>query len=371
VKRLLLLVIALILYGSLYPWQFHVRHLPANPLAMMLAAWPSGLNRWVLRDLFINVLLYVPLGVTAYLSFATRFRSAMRYVLPVLLGVGLSICMEILQLFDSARTSSSFDVACNTAGTVAGVAMASLFSGRIRKTLASRRGWKPDAAALLLLTIWFVVQMYPLFPRLSTWELPRKLATLAHSNVHPLVTAGMAAQWLSAAVLVEAVFGAGGRVLLLLLALPARFLVAAPPPGLDDFLGAGIGLCIWKVLPGGARRIRGAAIFSLLSLALLGLAPFHFGRQPVRFSWIPFAATFETEWAASARIILTKAFNYGAAVWLLARSGAGWYRAAAAVAALLAVIEVAQLRLPGRTPEITDPVLAILMMVVLRLVEKS
>src|SRR6266851_1533006 len=97
VPRLLLLVIALILYGSLYPWQFHTRHLHANPLAMMLAAWPSSLNRWVVRDLFINVLLYVPLGVTAYLSFCTRFRSAMRYVLPVLLGVGLSIGIELMQ----------------------------------------------------------------------------------------------------------------------------------------------------------------------------------------------------------------------------------------------------------------------------------
>ena len=39
--RLLLLVIALIVYGSLYPWHFDFDRSGANPLWVLLHAWPQ------------------------------------------------------------------------------------------------------------------------------------------------------------------------------------------------------------------------------------------------------------------------------------------------------------------------------------------
>ena len=57
--RLLLLVIALIVYGSLYPWHFDFEGSGANPLWVLLHAWPRGIDRFVLRDAVINLLLYL------------------------------------------------------------------------------------------------------------------------------------------------------------------------------------------------------------------------------------------------------------------------------------------------------------------------
>jgi VanZ family protein len=63
--------------------------------------------------------------------------------------------------------------------------------------------------------------------------------------------------------------------------------------------------------------------------------------------------------------LLRKAFEYGALVWLLRTRGISYVRAAVAVAGSLAVLEAVQRYLLGRTPEITDSVLTLLMALVL------
>jgi VanZ family protein len=86
-----------------------------------------------------------------------------------------------------------------------------------------------------------------------------------------------------------------------------------------------------------------------------------FGPVVHPFSWIPFAATFESERQSATVILLRKAFEYGALVWLFRTQGISYARAAVAVAGSLAVLEAIQRYLPGRTPEITDSVVALLM----------
>jgi hypothetical protein len=81
-------------------------------------------------------------------------------------------------------------------------------------------------------------------------------------------------------------------------------------------------------------------------------------------------ATLTGEWQSSAGILLEKVFYYGAAVWLFQAAGLRLAYAATLVSAVLASIEVLQMHLPGRTPEITDPVLALLMGFVLAMLAR-
>jgi len=46
VVRLLLLVLAFIVYGSLYPFQFHFDRVLASPLDILLQAWPAHIDRF-------------------------------------------------------------------------------------------------------------------------------------------------------------------------------------------------------------------------------------------------------------------------------------------------------------------------------------
>ena len=109
----------------------------------------------------------------------------------------------------------------------------------------------------------------------------------------------------------------------------------------------------------------------LSAVAVRELEPLRFLASAQRFSWIPFAASLEAERQPAAVVLLGKAFYYGAGVWLGHARGWSYARAALAMAAALAVLEWTQRYLPGRSPEITDAFLALLMGLILWFVGDS
>jgi hypothetical protein len=132
--------------------------------------------------------------------------------------------------------------------------------------------------------------------------------------------------------------------------LPLRLFIAERSVTLDETLGF--------ALPAGVLLLASATV-------LRELSPFRFAPTPHPFSWIPFGATFDSERQTATLILLRKAFEYGSLVWLLRTRGISYVRAAVAVAGSLAVLEAVQRYLLGRTPEITDSVLTLLMALVL------
>ena len=52
--RIWLIVIAVIVYGCLYPWEFHSTPLPASPLCVLIHAWPSAIDRDVIQDIAVK-----------------------------------------------------------------------------------------------------------------------------------------------------------------------------------------------------------------------------------------------------------------------------------------------------------------------------
>src|SRR5690348_2652545 len=123
-RRILFIVIALILYGSFYPWDFHYRHLVADPLFLILHSWPDRLSRNLLRDALLNVLIYIPLGAAAFMTLARRSGAVANVCLSVMIGLVLSTTVEIVQLFDRSRVSSPVDILTNTAGALVGASLA-------------------------------------------------------------------------------------------------------------------------------------------------------------------------------------------------------------------------------------------------------
>src|ERR1051326_8601159 len=118
--RLLLLIGALILYGSLYPWQFHPRDLSESAVEVLIGNWPGELDAFVLRDLIINVLLYIPLGAAAYLAPHPRAAKVAGVVFAAIAGASLSTAIELMQLYVANRVPSAFDIVCNLAGSIVG-----------------------------------------------------------------------------------------------------------------------------------------------------------------------------------------------------------------------------------------------------------
>jgi hypothetical protein len=106
-------------------------------------------------------------------------------------------------------------------------------------------------------------------------------------------------------------------------------------------------------------------LFTGFGILLSGLAPFEFAEHARRFSWIPFSGLLEMDWGRSYLVACEKGFLYSGLVWLTYQAGFSRLLSGSLVAVLLAVIEVAQVYLPGRSAEVTDPLIALLAILLL------
>jgi VanZ family protein len=370
VYALFWIVVALIVYGTLYPFHFNFAARHGNAFLILLHSWPARFGPSELRDAVLNVALFVPLGATACLAVAKRHGRAAGYAFALATGAALSASVEMLQIYDSHRYCSALDWLCNTTGTFLGAALAVVFQPRIERltTVAARRG---APAALLLAGCWTGFQLYPLIPQFNRGHLQAAWAHLTATPLSAVEIFASAAGWFVFALTLRTVWPRmpAAGLALAMLSIPLRLFITDRSLDGSDLLGGALGLVLWVVTPGKARQ--GAAWLLLFAAIIVReLAPFRFGAfHP--FSWRPLAASLGAPTAAAAAVVFRKAFEYGAAIWLLRLNNVGYLPAGIAVAAALGAMETLQCFLPGRQPEITDPLIALLMALVLSLLNRG
>jgi len=100
----------------------------------------------VVLDAARNVLAFLAFGycAAAYLAVAAARPRALRYLVPILAGVSLSLAIELTQAYLPGRDSSLLDLICNTVGTVGGVLLHrwAAFHGA-RSAIRNRPGTRP------------------------------------------------------------------------------------------------------------------------------------------------------------------------------------------------------------------------------------
>ncbi len=311
-------------------------------------------NRWVVDDIVLNVALFVPVGFLSLRWLAERLPAWRAVMLSLLLGISFSSTVEYLQLYFSRETSLG-DVIANSVGTAVGIAAGLYTLRHALQGWANRFFRRPELA--MLLVVWFTSQLYPLIPSLRrphinwfTRSWPEELAVVLLMVVEIMALGAM----------VRAVTGGhrSGTLLLLaaVVAIGVRTVIAGRSLGAAEGVGASIGLVMAWFAP------RLPVVAALLACAVLcaGLAPFHFLQSPNQFDWWPFEAVLSSPWEGGVPLLMGKMFRYSALIWLLHQTGWRWRTAALATAVLLGGIEWAQVWLPGRSSEITDPLLALI-----------
>jgi VanZ family protein len=346
-------------------------NLPANPLSILLHSWPAYFDRFILRDILVNVALYIPAGLTGHLAFRKFGSMWLSLAAPVLICTAFSASIEMTQLFVPPRDCSLLDLITNIFGSVIGVFLAivleEVFMYHRPRTSSGKPRKQPDRAALALLGCWAAWLLLPLFPVMGRTALWHKFRIFVQSPVTdwvPLISAALV--WFVAGNLFRAAALRPARWLtaISVLLIPAQFFILDRQPVPSEMAGAVVGTACFAILwP--ARNVYKDAMWKIQAWAFLGLivvrglAPFQFVPGANTFSWIPFGGFFEMVWQTGAQVIAEKFFWYGTAIWLMLAAGLRAWTAIALVAATLLVIEIAQTRLPGRTAEITDPLLAI------------
>ncbi len=308
--RILLIVIGFILYGSLYPWQYRAGPSNLNPLVVLLHSWPAIIGPPLFGDIAVNVLIYIPVGMFAFFAVDRRGHQRLRWFVPALLALALSGSIEMLQIYDRTRECSLLDLADNVLGAVLGTGLGFVF----RRTLSD---------GVFLVLNWVAFQISATFGIMSGRRPPPRLLASPLELITVITAWGMVLHLLSSE---------------------------------------------------SRRRSKLAIALACGFIALLivsGLSPFHFAEHPTPFNWIPLIAILSTEWIVGLPIFLEKAFYYGTAIWLTRSAGLRLRDATLLVASILAILEILQRYLPGRTPETTDPVLAIVLGSILGLIEQD
>ncbi len=364
-------IFLIIVYGSLYPFHFRANPDSRGPAQSLLATWRDPPGR---GDFAANILLYFPLGLFL-IQIARRTPLALRIAVAILSGIALSICIELLQFYDEGRVSSMTDVYANTVGVAAGAAAgAVLFRTPLRfrlRTVASR------PFVIILLVSWFGYRWFPFVPVIDLHKYWTAIKPLVISpTLSPLDLYRHTVIWLAVALLIEALFGVARSRLIVPLAVFAitfgRVLIVETALSPAEVAGAALSIALWSAWMSKLKaRTRMIALLFAAEIAIESLRPFEFTATRRSFGWVPFGAFMRGSIELNIRSLLEKTFLYGSMVWLMVRAGIRFTPAVILSAAFVLSLRIGQLFLPGRSAEITDPIIVLIVAGVMKALREN
>ena len=362
------IIVAVILYGSLYPFTFDQPEGGVGPLKHLLQSWAETPGR---GDFIANIFFYLPLGFFGSLAVAGSGRTLPRILLVTLAGGLLSTAMELAQYYIAERVSAADDVYANLIGTVLG-AIVGNFAGRDLFWLPFRE-IAANRVPCLLLGLWLAYRLYPYVPAI---DLHKYWDALKPVIFHPRPTGydlfRYTAIWLTVGSLIESI---GGRrrawalfPLFIAAVLVAKVMIIGKTLSAAEIGGAAIAFPIWLLLAiCVSARIRVTAVALLFAAYIVAerLEPFQFTAYGRTFGWTPFRSFLYGSVEVNITSFLEKAFLYGALIWLFDKSGLRSGMSTILVAILLFATSWAEAFLPGRSAEITDALMALLIGVII------
>jgi len=364
IARVLLIgYIAFLVYASLYPIS-SFRPPEENPLALIF-----GTTRASRSDALTNLLVYLPLGWLL----AVRMPGP-DWPRAALVGCALSFAIEYLQAYLPGRVPSILDWGLNGAGTLLGAGLASCLS-RVRFGADAFLAPGPRARlGLLAAGTWAAAQLFPFVPSADVDYLREGLRPVWHvlrgetSFSFPQASVYALSALALSRILAECLLLDRRSRLLVPLAFFAVLLAKVPiitrQLSLEALAGALCGLAVSR-RPSGPKPV-GAVTFLAAAGAFVDeeLRSERAGSGALLpFNWIPFRNHLTSELVGGADI-LSGAWPFLALAFVVSGWRAFEPRRAAMVGAVLVfsgamTLEWLQQYLPGRSPDVTDALIAV------------
>ena len=371
----------LLVYGTLFPFNGWLT-LDTSPWSLMLQ---RGLHNTSKADILTNLLVYMPFGLLLMRALGNRYSSIHRLILATLASALLSLALEYLQTHLPGRVPSALDLVLNTVGGLAGALFAlalrpdTTVGGQLYRIRSMYIHPGPLAnLGLLALGFWVLSQLSPLVPSIDLdnlrqglkplWYTLQSPATLEWIRVGEYALSITAAGIISSTLLrtrYNALFIFTSFVsLVLLLKVP----VIGRQLSLEAVAGLAIGLVVTLLVYDRPLRLRLLiAAFALIGMVLAsGLyVPVNMIISfPTPFNWIPFRSHLSNNitglidilgnlWPFVALNYLAWSANIKHRVILILTGSV-------AIFLLMFAIEWYQQYQPGRSPDITDAIVATL-----------
>ena len=268
---------AVIIYGSLYPFDFYRHAVGPGPLRTLIGTWANTPGR---GDFLSNILLYIPLGFFGALTIRDKVIAWKRIASVVIVGAVLSASIELTQYYDMGRDTQATDFYANTIGTafgaLGGYLLGSSFRWPFLREISANRG------PTMLIAAWLGYRLYPYVP---TIDLHKYWDALKPVVLYPSLTGyelfHYTAIWLAIAAFIEAIVGYRRSLPMFPLfagsVFFAKILIIATTLKVADIAGAALALSLWMLFARSKWRFRAGAAALLLGAYVVAwrLEPFH------------------------------------------------------------------------------------------------
>ncbi|MFN2288615.1 MAG: VanZ family protein, partial [Chromatocurvus sp.] len=312
-RALLAVTALLIMYGSVYPFNFSAYTYTPERLAQLVN---FSLERALDGNAIANVILFLPWGVFTVGASRRDGRTHLGALAFIsLLGFIVAYAAQFAQVFIAGRVPSGIDVVWNILGGGLGIAAGLALIDRVRLPLSAG----PIPVPLFLVAGWLGYQWLPFVPTLDLGLLKDNVqALLANRVPAPFWVFQNTLLWLICLQLFERYGPPLQRYwypLGMLAVLAIGALLMGSTVNVDDIAGAACALVLWSLL--GTRWYPGWQAL-LLAAAIVGASylPLQWRDSPGSFSWVPFSGALSSNVVLNVIATWKKLVLYGLLIWL-------------------------------------------------------
>jgi VanZ family protein len=298
-----LLYLVMLVYGTLYPYQGW-----SVPEGGFLPNFlEADMSRLSVTDMVTNVLIYIPAGLLWAGYLAPRLKWYWAILWATVLGTGLSLGLEIMQVFLPSRISALSDLLLNGLGSIIGAGAALIIFGQARSGLWLRNirnnifvsGMLANIG-LIVLGLWVLSQLSPLVPSISISNLRDGIKPVWFTVTgQSAFIVSQSIEYFCSVIALGGIFmslsrSRGTGLILFALLIAAVLLLKIPvlsrQLSFEAMFGCASALIILVLLHRIPSKslISFAGIFLLSSFIVGALRGSEFSAQTFAFNWIPF-----------------------------------------------------------------------------------
>jgi VanZ family protein len=354
--KILIILILLITYGSLYPGNFTTTDSETLQYFFKNPGWTTSIG-----DIVGNIILFFPLGIVGKLAIRSQ-KKLLDILWLCIASFIFSLLLQILQIWLPTRLAALADIVWNMLGLLLGIGTSILakqmfLSWTDKQSVPNSKTIIP----LIILCLWLGSELLPLIPSLDLQKFKDAIKPLQILDFNfsliwlhavGILTAGSALSvltirprmWLTNALF----FILFGKIIIINQFLDTSTLV-----------GLLIGYLFSIPLLKARLSIRANITFwSLLAAwTIHALTPFSLTSSGGSFNFIPFATMLEGSMLTNATALLLSIYIYSALLWLTPYIGGNFRGLVLALIFWSIIIELIQMGLLGRNADITEPLL--------------
>lgn len=362
---ILWMVIIIIVYGSLFPFNFQW----VEVSQVQWLDWGSQVkHRTTNGDILSNFLTFVPLG---YFGVAgPRFlgeKTSIKAMLVCIIGGVFAFVLQLAQFFLPSRVPTSGDALVNFLGIGTGVGIALFIQYWLKRNPQQALKWPSDfAVPLAMLTTWVLYQLFPYIPSFNLqdllkgiqglWQTPLLvwqewlfltvmwywfLVFINHHNLPQSISRN--AHWIIVSVVL-------GKVLIAHNSIDLTFLISIIS---GQIAFARFKLVYWKIP---------SLVILTLVVVLREMLPLDQQAESSHFNWIPFNYYLSGSMWVNTHVVLEKLFVYGCLIYgfneyFTKRSPVSKFHGPYIACGIILLIEVLQLVTRYHSADATDVII--------------